>query len=650
MLSGRLAIASLLLGGGGFAALGSSVGPASAGSSPAAPVLVDAISAARPQAVILRAAPGRVDVAEREVTAAGGRITRMLGIIGGFAATVPSSAVATLRADSSVAAITPDAAVTVDAIDPTLGYDPIGDDGSMHAIEMSLGANQAWAQGITGAGVDVALIDTGVSPVSGLDEPGKVINGPDLSIDAGSPGLSSLDGFGHGTHMASIIAGRDDGATTVGQYANPSTFVGIAPDAGIVNVKVGSATGAVDVSQVIAGIDWAVQNAHSNGLNIKVLNLSFGTNSLQPYTVDPLDYAAEVAWHDGIVVVASAGNDGSSTTSLQDPADDPFVIAVGAEDTDDGTVVHGASVASFSNSGNADRTVDVIAPGVHVLGLRDPGSVIDDEYPSAEVGTRFFRGSGTSQAAAVVSGEAALLAQKFPLATPDEIKYLITHTAQPLPGVSTLSQGFGVIQIGKAVDVTPSQVANLAKPSPGPPGPAGPAGSSGQTGPAGQAGPAGQVSLPTPAAPAQGPPVTPAQVGTSMLSQMIQPWVPSTGTGSLDAARGGQDLTDPAGVALSGELDVWGGVFNSAAIAAEEANDTAWTATGWNGDLLLGPNADPVLYDGSTAGADFSNMRWANMRWAGDAWDNMRWADDAWDNMRWAGSDWANMRWAGSDW
>ncbi len=583
---------------------------------------VVAATAVRP-GVIVRAQAGQLAAAEAAVRAGGGNVGRPLGIINGFAATVPGGSLPALRASQFIAEVSPDAALTMDSVNPTLGYDPTGDDGSLHSIEKSIGAPQAWAAGATGAGVDVAVIDSGVTPVAGLDEPGKVINGPDLSVDAQVPGLASLDGFGHGTHMASIVAGRDDAVTAPAQFNNPSNFVGIAPDAGIVNVRVGSADGAVDVSQVIAGIDWVVQNAKTNGLNVKVLNLSFGTNSVQPYTFDPLDYAAEVAWRHGIVVVASAGNDGSATTSLEDPADDPFVIAVGAENTDTGGVVHGRgpgpgggpgqgggpgsayTVASFSNSGNPDRTVDVLAPGVHVLGLRDPGSYIDQTFPSAEVGTRFFRGSGTSQAAAVVSGAVALLAQHFPDATPDELKYILDATAQPLKGVSSLSQGHGVIQLAKAFTVDQAQLTQMLNGSP------------------------------------KGAPVTPQQKGTSLLNQVVQPWVASTGTGSLDGARGGAYLTDPDGQVLKGPEDVWGGSFDSASMAAAESNSTAWAGSVWNGEQLLGAGAVSTLWDGTAVGGvEPTNMRWANMRWAGDGWDNMRWADSSWDNMRWAGAGW----------
>jgi len=570
-----------------------------------------AAPSSRPVAVIVQARAGDLSAAEAAVTAAGGRVGRVLGIINGFAAVIPASEWAGLQTDPAVREIGPDASVHMDSVVPTLGYDPTADDGSLHAIESLIGAPAAWNAGDTGKGVDVALLDTGVSPVSGLDETNKVVNGPDLSVDAQVPGLASLDGYGHGTHMASIMAGRDDSATTVTQYESKSTFVGVAPDARVVNVRVGSVSGAVDVSQVIAGIDWVVQNAHANGLNIRVLNLSFGTDSTQAYTLDPLDYAAEVAWKSGIVVVASAGNDGSGTATLQDPADDPFVIAVGAFDGDAGAKVAGASgvhsgaVASFTNAGNPGRYLDVLAPGVHVLGLDDPGSVVDSTYPTARVGSRFFRGSGTSQAAAVVSGAAALLAQAYPYATPDELKYLLTSSAASLRGVAQSSQGHGLIQVDQAIKTSWATLQSLAA-----------------------------TAVTTRA--------TPGQLGTSVITQVAQPWTWSTGTGTLDASRGGSDLVDASGATLTGEKDVWGGTVSTATLANAEAAGTAWVGGAWNGEIVVGAGATPTLWDGSAAtAADFTNMRWSNMRWSGTGWSNMRWADNGWDNMRWAGDGWS---------
>src|SRR6185437_1256466 len=119
-----------------------------------------------------------------------------------------------------------------------------------------------------------------------------------------------LDTYGHGTHMAGIIAGHDAGINPATNQGNSTVFLVVAPAARIVSVKVADAHGNSDVSQVIAGIDWVVQHAKDPGLNIRVLNLSFGTNSGQAAGIDPLAYAVEQAWKHGIVVVASAGNTG----------------------------------------------------------------------------------------------------------------------------------------------------------------------------------------------------------------------------------------------------------------------------------------------------------------------------------------------------
>ena len=201
---------------------------------------------------------------------------------------------------------------------PSLGYDALADKGSLYNIAEVVGAHDAYRRGLTGKGVGVALIDTGVAPVPGLTS-GNVVDGPDLSFDSQQPGVAHVDAFGHGTHLASIIAGRD-AAGTPSSYLDAGNFAGIAPDATLVNVKVGASNGAVDITQVIAGIDWVVEHAKDAGLNIRVISLSYGTDSVQGSGVDPLAYAVENAWKHGIVVVAAGGNDGESSKTLANPA------------------------------------------------------------------------------------------------------------------------------------------------------------------------------------------------------------------------------------------------------------------------------------------------------------------------------------------
>src|ERR671935_1720961 len=221
-------------------------------------------------------------------------------------------------------------------------YDPASDGYSMAAIRASMGAQAWWNAGYTGRGVDVAVIDSGVAPVAGLDAPDKVVYGPDLSLESQAPNLANLDTYGHGTFMAGLIA------------ANGADYQGVAPDARIISLKVATADGGADVTQVIAAVDWVVQHAHDPGLNIRVINLSYGTNSKQSAGVDPLAFAVEQAWKHGIVVVAAAGNSGyqrgNNAPGLADPAYDPYVIAVGGSDSMGTASTNDDRVGSYSAS------------------------------------------------------------------------------------------------------------------------------------------------------------------------------------------------------------------------------------------------------------------------------------------------------------
>lgn len=376
----------------------------------------------------MRSTADSVARAEQLVESLGGRVKLPLAIINGFSATVPLVALDRLAHSPAILSLTPDSPVHLNAIDPTLGYDT-SDDGSPYLVAKAVGANNAWSAGLTGAGVDVAVIDTGVLPLPELGN--RLVYGPDLSPESQVDTLRNLDSYGHGTFMAGLIAGRDPQLVSAKATA-AGNYTGIAPDARVVSVKVSTYNGATDVSQVLAAIDWVVQHRNSGGLNIRVLNLSFGTDSVQDYRLDPLTYAAEVAWRAGIVVVAAGGNEGFGNARLNDPAYDPFIIAVGADDTR-GTAGSGNDLVPDFSARGEGRSVDFVAPGRSVISLRAAGSYIDANHPEGRVGDRFFRGSGTSQAAAITSGVAALLIQQRPELTPDQVKYILRGSAAPLP-------------------------------------------------------------------------------------------------------------------------------------------------------------------------------------------------------------------------
>jgi serine protease AprX len=264
-----------------------------------------------------------------------------------------------------------------------------------------------------------------VAPVDSLD--GRVVNGPDFSEDGDVDALRHLDAFGHGTHLAGIIAA-------------------VAPRSSIVNVKVADRDGSTSLGRILAGIDWVVRRGDRGGNDVRVLNLAFGADADGSYREDPLAYAVERAWQQGIVVVTSAGNGGPDADGLDSPAYDPYVVAVGAADTGATASPADDAIAPFSSRGSDTRGPDVVAPGVAVLSTRVPGSFLDEAFPAARIDGG-FRGSGTSQAAAAVSGAAALLIGRRPGLEPDEVKALLRSGAHRLSNTDTSLQGAGLVDV-----------------------------------------------------------------------------------------------------------------------------------------------------------------------------------------------------------
>ncbi len=284
-----------------------------------------------------------------------------------------------------------------------------------------------------GSGVDVALIDTGVAPVEGLDGVDKVLHGPDLSMEANSPEVAFLDTYGHGTHLAGIIAGERSGAR------------GIAPGARIVSVKVAGHDGVTTVPQVVAAIDWVVEHRNTDGLNIRVLNLSLGQAGVADHVGDYLSAAVERAWDAGIFVVVAAGNSGDSQPHLDSPAIDPYVMAVGATDPASNGDKDMRVVPSWSAQGDGTRNPDAVIAGRSIASYRVPGSTVDVTAPSARYGTDLFLGSGTSQSAAVTSGLAAAIIGNHPTVTPDQVKATLLSSAIKLELASTIKEGHGIL-------------------------------------------------------------------------------------------------------------------------------------------------------------------------------------------------------------
>ncbi len=562
--------------------------------------------------VIVRSAPGDVVGARRAFVSAGGTIRTELPIIDGFAGAIDAANISDLTTSPSIAAVTADRSIEAMSVDPLLGYEA-KDTSSMSAITRITGAQELWNKGFVGQGIDVALIDTGVTRVPGLDGTGKVLNGPDLSFDSLDPALVSKDAFGHGTHMAGIIAGSDVAPGTsrrtcrscLGRsaYTDTTKFVGIAPEARIINVKVGAFDGAADVSQVIAAIDWVVQHRNDPGVNIRVLNLSFGTDSTQDADLDPLVFAADQAWKSGIVVVASAGNDGMATTSLATPATSASIIAVGASDPRGTLSTSDDSIPEFAQHGSAERSVDIVAPGVSLIGLRVPGGFIDTNVETGRVGTRFQRASGTSQSTAVVSGLVALLLSRSPDATPDMVKAYLTGTAKPVKWRA---------ENHDRDDSTPARLVPLS-----------------DTWYAG----AGSAFV----------------GGRRHIRPAAAPAPTSTGLGTLDASRGSYRVTN-GDTELNGEMDIFGAPWDPARWTGLSATRSAWSGGIWNDNRWTGDRwGDTGWVNVPWTGIDGSEGD-PSHDWSGARWKGVRWKDVIWDGVRWKGAEWTSGLWTSGEW
>jgi serine protease AprX len=539
--------------------------------------------------VIVRVAPDAPVNPADLLSLYGGKLDANLPLVNGFAAYLPPDKIDAFSAVPGVLEVTPDASLNWTPTDPVVASPADGSAGfvvsdfgrhgasasyarlDLPTVKEIVGSDDAQRAGYTGAGVDVALIDTGVSPVAGV---GPVLNGPDLSFDSQQRGLRYLDGYGHGTHLAGIINGID----------------GLAPDARIVNIKVGAANGAVDVSQVIAGIDWAVQHRNDPGVNIRVIVLAYGTDSAQPAGIDPLAYAAEVAWKHGIVVVAAAGNRGAAAP-LDDPAMDPFVIAVGASDPQGTLSTADDLVSTFSNGGTSARRADIVAPGRSVVSLRVPGSFIDLQHPEGVEPDGRLRGTGTSQATAVVAGGVAQLLQAQPWLTPDQVKAQLRRAAKTLPLTDRVTQGAGELAVKKAIDPTALSVTRAA-----------------------------------------------------------QLWPAGTGTGSLEAARGTQHV-EMAGVPLAGEVDIFGMPWNGQSWSGQSWSGVSWSGGRWNGQSWSGQSWSGVSWSGvSWSGVSWSGVSWSGQSWSGQSWSGQSWSGQSWSGQSWSGQSWSGVSWSGQSW
>lgn len=345
----------------------------------------------------------------------------------GLVANIRGKEIAALATLSAVKRISLDAQMvsTDDGCASPLGSCNLGT-----VYPQSVHATSEWTNAITGKGIGVAVIDSGVNGslpdlTNGANGSSRVV--AQVNYSSTSSTLSDL--YGHGTHVAGIIAGNSwyGGPATAGKY------MGIAPQANIVSVRVSNATGMAYVSDVINGIDWAIQNRQT--YNIRVMNISLISSRAESYLTSALDAEVEKAWFNGILVVVSAGN-GGANSSFYPPANDPFAVTVGAVDTKGTIGTADDTLAPWSSYGLTEdgyAKPDVVAPGRYMTSLMaSPGETLAQQFPTNVVDGSYITLSGTSMAAPVVSGAAALVFQAHPNWTNDQVKALLGQTARLL--------------------------------------------------------------------------------------------------------------------------------------------------------------------------------------------------------------------------
>jgi serine protease AprX len=357
--------------------------------------------------------------------AAHGRVGKQLPLMNGVAATVRAGELNRLASQPGVSFVAPDAPVQLD----TAGAVSTSALATLYPGRDAV--SKPWGAGVTGQGVGIAVIDSGVTPSAdfGSRLTQVVLDGQSGSLD---------DTVGHGTMVAGVAAG----------YSTDGKFIGIAPGASVYAININRPTG-VYTSDVITALKWVFDNAHT--YNIRAVNLSLTETLPSSYKNSPLDLAVERLWASGVFVAVSAGNLGPGQIDYA-PANDPLVETVGAFDTMDTAGPKDDTLASWSSSGT---TVDgfskpeIVVPGRHIASLLPGGTTLDLLAPAAnKISGGYASINGTSFSAPQIAGAAAILFQEHPTWSPDNVKWLLTSKPGPKPKASTV----GSLNLGPVYD------------------------------------------------------------------------------------------------------------------------------------------------------------------------------------------------------
>ena len=541
-------------------------------------VLASAPTPAQVQArgrLIVTATEG-VSAAADAVRAVGGRVIDELPLVRGVVAEVPTGA----RLPAGVVSA-PDRKVSVSAAETNTA-------GTASTVRATLGLD---ATGNEGAGVTVAVVDTGVADVADL---AGAVEHADLT------GTGAGDGFGHGTFMAGLIAGS--GASSGG------AFRGVAPAARILDVKVADDAGSTSLATVLRGLE--VVSSHPE---VRVVNLSLSSDSPLPYQVDPLTRALDALWARGVVVVVPAGNDGPIARTISSPGSDPNLLTVGGLDESATAARSDDSIALWSSRGLAPQGVakpDLAAPGAHLVSLRSQGSTIDTANPGSRIGTDYFRGSGTSMATAVTSGAVAALLAGRPALTPADVKALVTGTTYDGAGLrDSTAAGAGGLDVRAAL-TAPVPAVRKARDNPD--------------------------KLPK---------------WMDDEDATFQLFARSWSAGDYQAtARSWSMLSTQARSwsARAWAMEVWA---NSADLPDAEWSARSWSARNWSARSWSGEEWLALAWSArSWSGVDWAARSWSARSWSARSWSGRSWSARSWSDTDWTEAEWAARNWSARNW
>lgn len=556
---------------------------------------------AAPATVVVTSPAGVADAAAA-VTRAGGSVVAPLTLAGGVVARLRPGAA--LPSGYVVAA---DRSLTV------AGLSSVPEGASTVRETLGLAAS-----GTEGAGVAVAVVDTGVEDV------------PELAVaeHVDVTGTGGGDPYGHGTFMAGLIAGRS---------------TGVAPGARVVDVKVADGDGTTSLSLVLRGLEAVAARP-----SVRVVNLSLSSGSPLPWQLDPLTRSLDALWRRGVTVVVPAGNDGPDAGTISSPGVDPTLLTVGAVDENGTSARSDDVVPSWSSRGPALQNVakpDLAAPGARLVSLRAPGSAIDVANPSARVGDDYFRGSGTSMATAVTTGAVAALLAARPDLSPDQVKNLLLSTAYSVPGLSDAdAAGAGGLDLAAAFDGRAVggrslraghgsgdewAFAELAR-----------AWAEGDYDAAARA----WATL-SPSARAWAARAWAADVWERANSWSDEEWQARAWAARAWAARAwaSDEWLARAWAARAWASDDWA----ARAWAARAWAGRAWAGRAWAGRAWA---SEDEWAGRAWAGRAWAGRAWAGRAWADDEWAGRAWADDEWAGRAWASDGWAGRAWAGASW